>query len=192
MSMRFGGILRAKRLEKGWTQEQLGEKIGRSKNNISQFELGKREPSIGQLRLLSSLLGTTVDELVGGAYPPPSLRETGDLLYQGVSILPWYASLPLTKPVGYYIADFPVDVPAFFFTAPEDVPEARVKKGDRLLVCKQMSPKASDLLLLESGDRARLMRAGGDPRRGETAEGGDEYTVLGRVLRVEIEISPSA
>lgn len=49
--------IRAARKHKGWTQEQLGEAIGRTKANVGHWETGKHAPSIEQLSQISVLTG---------------------------------------------------------------------------------------------------------------------------------------
>lgn len=57
--------IRALRMETGMSQEELGKLINKSKSNISQFELGKREPDNGTLLRLSEIFGCTLDYLLG-------------------------------------------------------------------------------------------------------------------------------
>lgn len=64
MCMGFGENLRQQRLAMGWTQQQLADRMGKTKNNISQYELGKREPNCDQLLAFSRLLGISTDELL--------------------------------------------------------------------------------------------------------------------------------
>ncbi len=55
--------IRQKRLEKGYTQKQLGEKCGTSAAMIRQYELGLRNPKIETLAKISQALNITVGEL---------------------------------------------------------------------------------------------------------------------------------
>lgn len=61
----FGDRLKALRRASGLTQEAIALEVGLSKSAVSGWELNASEPSIAALRLLSGLLGVTVDELVG-------------------------------------------------------------------------------------------------------------------------------
>lgn len=56
--------LRVKRKERSMTLKQLGDIVGVSAVTISRYEKGEREPNIGKLKALSTVLGTTVDELI--------------------------------------------------------------------------------------------------------------------------------
>ncbi len=46
------------------TQKELAEKIGVKSNTVSQYELGKREPSIPILKKIAEVLECTVDDLI--------------------------------------------------------------------------------------------------------------------------------
>lgn len=57
--------LKALRLELGLTQEEIGKKLNKTKNNISQYETGKREPDIETLQKLANLFSVSLDYLLG-------------------------------------------------------------------------------------------------------------------------------
>ena len=52
------------RKKAGISQEELGEKIGVTRQTISNWELGETTPNPEQLKSLSKLLNITIDELV--------------------------------------------------------------------------------------------------------------------------------
>ena len=56
--------LKEKRIQKGLTQEQLGQAVGVSYRTIYQYETGRREPSLKILRGLAIVLKCTIDEIV--------------------------------------------------------------------------------------------------------------------------------
>ena len=51
------------RLSVGLTQKELAEALGTAQNTISQYESGKRMPTVKKLVALSSLLGCSISEL---------------------------------------------------------------------------------------------------------------------------------
>lgn len=55
--------IKAARTHKGWTQQQLGEAVGRTKANVGHWETGKHEPKLDLIEAISRETG----------YPPPSL-----------------------------------------------------------------------------------------------------------------------
>ena len=58
-------VLKALRLERGMTQQQVAEQIGVAKNAVSMWETGKRDPSFDKLIKLSDLFDCSVDYLLG-------------------------------------------------------------------------------------------------------------------------------
>ncbi len=63
----MGGRIRALRLQKGWSQEELGFRIGvNNKSVISEYENDKRAVTLAMLPILTEALGSTMDYLVTG------------------------------------------------------------------------------------------------------------------------------
>ena len=77
----LGRQVLAKRKEKGWSQEQLGEMAEISRNYVSQIERGEAESiSIKIINKLAIALGVSPSELGESSTPstvmiPPPLRE---------------------------------------------------------------------------------------------------------------------
>ncbi len=63
--MDFCKILRTERMKMGLSQERLGALVNKSKNNISQYELGKREPDINTLLSFAKIFNCSTDYLLG-------------------------------------------------------------------------------------------------------------------------------
>lgn len=61
-----GGLIAAIRKEKGWTQEQLGEKVYVTGKAVSKWERGDSAPGVDLLEPLARVLGITVTELLAG------------------------------------------------------------------------------------------------------------------------------
>lgn len=61
----FGESLRRARAAAGLTQSQVAERLGRTREAVSQWERGEREPSLDDLAKLCALFGMTLDDLVG-------------------------------------------------------------------------------------------------------------------------------
>lgn len=57
--------LKALRLEKGLTQEELGEKIFVSRQAVSRWENGETMPGVDSLKELSRVFGVTINRLLG-------------------------------------------------------------------------------------------------------------------------------
>ncbi|MGO5472702.1 helix-turn-helix domain-containing protein [Streptococcus hyointestinalis] len=63
--MIFAERLKEKRLEKGFTQSELGKKVGVKQNTFTNWENGSREPNFKTLIELANILETTTDDLLG-------------------------------------------------------------------------------------------------------------------------------
>ena len=63
--MIFGTRLKKERTNKKLTQEELGKLINKTKNGISQYETGKREPDLSTLNKFAEIFNCTVDYLIG-------------------------------------------------------------------------------------------------------------------------------
>ncbi|NFL33882.1 helix-turn-helix transcriptional regulator [Clostridium botulinum] len=61
--MKYGLKIKLKRIEKGYTQKELGEKIKVTTSTVQKYEAGKREPKIKTMKEIAVVLGSTVQEL---------------------------------------------------------------------------------------------------------------------------------
>jgi len=61
---RFGQRLRQLRLERGWSQEEYGEKCNLDRTYISGIERGVRNPSLEVLENLANGLGLSLSALM--------------------------------------------------------------------------------------------------------------------------------
>ena len=61
----FGNILKKLRMQEGYTQQQLAEKLGITKSVVSYYELQERYPSPDVLIRLSYIFHVTTDYLLG-------------------------------------------------------------------------------------------------------------------------------
>lgn len=59
----------------GYSQEELAEKIGVSRQAISKWERSESSPDTDNLIALANLYGVTIDELLNGAEPPKKTPE---------------------------------------------------------------------------------------------------------------------
>jgi HTH-type transcriptional regulator / antitoxin HipB len=65
---RFGQNVRAARLARGWTQEELAHRTGLASVQVSRIERGKREVRLTTLLRLTAALDMRPDELLDGLY----------------------------------------------------------------------------------------------------------------------------
>ena len=59
---------------RGWSQQQLADRIGSSESTVSKYEAGDRLPSLDMLLALADALGTTAGRLL--AKPERRGRKT--------------------------------------------------------------------------------------------------------------------
>jgi len=62
--MIFAEKLKSERKNKGWSQEELAEKLYVSRQSVSKWENGQNYPSIEIIIKVSDLFGVTIDELL--------------------------------------------------------------------------------------------------------------------------------
>ena len=60
-----GANIRRFREARGMLQKDLADKVGKNKNTISNWELGRRDPGADNLRLLAAALEISPSELIG-------------------------------------------------------------------------------------------------------------------------------
>ncbi|MBR7141419.1 MAG: helix-turn-helix transcriptional regulator [Clostridia bacterium] len=65
MSNRISERIKKLRQQKGWTQNELGEKVGYSPQTISAWERGQNQPDIQAVSALCELFEVTSDQLLG-------------------------------------------------------------------------------------------------------------------------------
>lgn len=71
---RWGKHLRALRTDRGWTQEQLGRRIGVTNVTVSRLESGIRRPSLQFFQRIANIFGLTTDELIKGGGREPKRK----------------------------------------------------------------------------------------------------------------------
>lgn len=69
--MTVGEKIQQRRKEKGWSQEDLAEQVGVSRQSISLWEKDQTTPSLENMKTLCRLFQISMDELLGQT-PLPS------------------------------------------------------------------------------------------------------------------------
>jgi transcriptional regulator with XRE-family HTH domain len=78
----FAERLKMLRKEAGLNQTELGKELNKTKNNISQYESGKRSPDLETLKKIADLFQTTTDYLLGRTDHPRGRLVTVEELEQ--------------------------------------------------------------------------------------------------------------
>ena len=73
--MNFAEHLTALRKQRGWSQEELGNQIGVTRQTVSKWEMGQSTPELEKLVELSRLFGMSIDRLVGLEETASSYRQ---------------------------------------------------------------------------------------------------------------------
>lgn len=77
--VKIGTFISECRKAKGWTQNQLAEKLGITDKAVSKWETGRSMPDLSLFTPLCNLLGITLNELLAGEHiPEEELREKTD------------------------------------------------------------------------------------------------------------------
>ena len=70
----FGAVLRALRLERGYTLDELAALAGTSKQVLSRYENDQRAPKVSAASHLAAVLGVSLDVLIN----PSSISSTSE------------------------------------------------------------------------------------------------------------------
>lgn len=73
---RIGKNIKKARSEKGYTQEQLAQKLSVTRNTISNYETGHSNPDIEMLQMLAEALGTDPNTLIYGEKKSQSVDQS--------------------------------------------------------------------------------------------------------------------
>ena len=66
--------LRVLRAERGWSQAELGSRIGVSRQAVNAIETGRHDPSLPLAFRLARLFGMTIEEIFEDGEPKESWR----------------------------------------------------------------------------------------------------------------------
>lgn len=76
---KIGAFISERRKAKGWTQNQLAERLGITDKAISKWETGRSMPDLSLFIPLCGLLEVTLNELFAGeCIPDENLKEKAD------------------------------------------------------------------------------------------------------------------
>jgi len=66
--MNIGKHIKEKRIELNMTQDELAEKLFVTRQTISNYEIGKRQPTIETLQAFSKVFECSLEELIYGVH----------------------------------------------------------------------------------------------------------------------------
>ena len=110
----IGNKIRILRESKGWTQENLGLKIGISQNNITTIEKGKKFVSMDKVYKILEVFDISLDDLFEDVLVASQNSETNDLFYttlkNNLTIMN-LDDLKMTKKLIQKVCNFPQSTP---------------------------------------------------------------------------------
>ena len=188
--MSFGESLRRLRIHSNMTQEELGRLLEKSKNNISQYETGKREPDLATLLRLAQQFHVTTDELLGRP-----------ALFRSVRIYDRYSLVDRSCPIEWRMVpcgELDEGEYLFYRVGDHSMNSMRIRKGDTLLIRLEKTPRSSlPALLLLDGEPCvrmpmvqsdgRILLITGDLNAQPRLITRDKLDMIGTVVRVEFE-----
>lgn len=162
--MTFGEKLRALRDQRGWTQEQIANKLGTSKQVISRYENNQRSPKLSVALKYAEILGVSSNYFTdnedsnsaSGTIPP------GFELLPKMSLVPRVGAIACGEPI---LAEqnietydkIPEDWRADFTLVCEgDSMEPRVKDGDVVAIRTQPTVENGEIAAVRIDDEATL------------------------------------
>lgn len=83
----FKIVLKKLRMEKGWTQKELSEKIGVSKTAVASWEQGARIPKVDTLEDLADLFNVDMNYLLGETDKTTKIPHPYDEIEEYLEIL---------------------------------------------------------------------------------------------------------
>lgn len=163
--MARGENIKKARLKAGWTQKQLGEKMGITLQTVAQWETGRRTPKFETLQKLAAALGVSVNDLLDSsetaAAPtiPPGFEPFPDL----VSV-PLVGSIACGTPIlAKQNIEKHVSVPEkwhadFVLACHGDSMSPHIKDGDLVAIRKQPEVESGEIAAVRIGEEATLKR----------------------------------
>lgn len=77
LARRFGELVRALRLERGYSQEEFSFRAGLHQTYVSSVERGERNVTIGTADKIAKALGTTLSTMFHELERDPDLSDSG-------------------------------------------------------------------------------------------------------------------
>lgn len=80
ISLRFVEQLKRLRRERGWSQQELAQRLGLQKTSVANYEQGMSFPPLPTLEKMARLFRVSLDCLVWGNQPPDQIINDRELL----------------------------------------------------------------------------------------------------------------
>ena len=163
--MKFSDKIRKARQERGYTQEQLGNMVNINKSSISRYEKGVQLPELENIKKIAKALGVSHQYLLEDEFMNEFVIEEGFIKVPVVSTVK--RGLPLLAKeniIGFeYVlkGELDMDSTEYFYleVKTNDMVNARIHKGDRVLIRKQTSVhNEGDIMLVRIRNEEAILR----------------------------------
>lgn len=158
----LGARLRTIMEERGWSYEQLGDRLGMNPQTLNRYVLGQREPKIGTAAAMAQALGVDQLWLQGFAVPrSPALSADGERPVPILGVI--RAGMPIlaNQQIEGYAPAGVSDPEACFYlrVAGDSMINAGIRPGDLVLIRRQETAENGQIVAcLVDGEDATLKR----------------------------------
>ena len=158
----LGARLRTIMEERGWSYEQLGDRLGMNPQTLNRYVLGQREPKIGTAAAMAQALGVDQLWLQGFAVPrSPALPADGERPVPILGVI--RAGMPIlaNQQIEGYAPAGVSDPEACFYlrVAGDSMINAGIRPGDLVLIRRQETAENGQIVAcLVDGEDATLKR----------------------------------
>lgn len=159
--MTFGENLKRARERKGYTQQQVADRLGITKSTYCGYETGKRKPDVPKIKALAVALNTPSDALLEtNAYPPNTAP------FPALVQRPRLGTIACGDPIladqnieGYdYVPDY-IKCDFTLLCKGDSMTGARIYDGDIVCIKQQPTVESGQIAaVLIDGDEATLKR----------------------------------
>lgn len=162
MPEKIGKVIRRLRIKAGMTQDELAEKVGRTRPAVTAWESNRSQPDTQMLRRLADLFGVSVSELMGES--PAPIEPIGTSAMVPVRVL---GATHAGDAMDEDECDRVVEVPrcvverhpdGFLLRVEGDCMDRRFPEGCLVLVDPRMEPRNGLAVVAEFPDGRSVLR----------------------------------
>ena len=150
------------RKEKGYTQEKLAKALHVARSTVAMWETSGTSPDAGQLAAMATLLGVSVDEILGVELPLPSnAYPVSNLAHVPIvgAIKCGPGGISIQEVEGYGLEDVKNPEEYILLRVTGDSMEPEIHVGDMALIHMQEDVESGELAaVIVDGDEGTLKR----------------------------------
>lgn len=161
----FGERLRKLRKQRGWTQDELAELAGTSKQVISRYETGNRTPKITVAREFAAVLQVPLEYLVGSREPAEAWAPPDAEPLPAMRRIPLLGTIACGQPIlaednleGFVNAPEGLEADYGLRCRGDSMINARIFDGDLVFIRQQPDVENGEIAAILIGNEATLKR----------------------------------